>query len=180
VTLKKLELTEVANKLVTLRLGEIPYNKIKKKEIWELLQVLMERPVLGLIDDGDEGSFQEELERVVNIYMSPDGVSIDSAISLIGGKLNYDTLLVFNQFIQHYLGSIAEAYDMLNTRPGELDHLSDNMKRIEKDIKDLPEGVKGVKIEVPFDLLVYMLNLISHMANDADLIMEIDDRGRKP
>lgn len=172
-TQKKSDITNVAQKLVSLRLGEIPYNKIKKKEIWELLQVLIEKPILGLVDDGDDGSYQAELKRVINVYMSPDGISPEASISVIGGSLNYDTLLVFNRLIHYYLGLVAEAYDVLKTRPGEIDHLSDLMNSANKRISASSDEIKETPVEVSFLLLVSMLNLVSRMGSDAEYIIDL-------
>ncbi len=172
-TQKKPNLAEAAQQLVSLRLGETPYTKIKKKDLWGLLHTLMDSPVLGLIDKGDEDSYNEELKRIYRVFLSPDGVKPDTAISVIGGGLNYDTLLVLNRSIQHYLSVIAEAYDMMNTRPGEIDQLSDLMAAANKRISKGSDMVKEAPVEVSFQLLVSLLNLIARMGSDAEFIMNL-------
>lgn len=170
-----------ANRLTELRSGAIKYNEIKKTELWDLLHLLMERPALGLADIGDQDSFNAELKRIFEIFLSVDGITVAGVISKIGGSLNYDTLLCFNQIVNYYLTAISVAREIIYQKPGEIEALTDRVKEINEQVNADPT-IKGseVKMEVSAVLFIDLFHLALRLTNQADSMLKLLGRVGPP
>ncbi len=174
---KPLNIVEQADYITALRNKEVSYKSITKKELWRLINTLMDHPALGLEDRGTPESFREEARRVLSVCLSPEGIDPASAVSIVGGSLNYDTLLVFNQITHQHVAALADARKIVYSRPGEVEELTVTVKQIidtskeHEELGDPKDQVIEVKIPTFLEFFQYVLS----MANSADLILDLVD-----
>lgn len=174
--MRKLSNNELASLLGLLRANSLKYNEVKKKDLWQMLRLLITNPSLGLYNDGDEDSYKDELRRIIKIYFNPDTLDNNAAIMAIGGKLNFDTILVLYQFLHYHIIALSDAKYLISTRPGEFEKLSEELGLMSKKVqKDEIEDLKKVKMSISADLLLDMSMYVTDMALSAEDLLNVAD-----
>lgn len=160
---------DIPKTLDALRFGELKYTQLTKRDLWSLLKATMENPALGLSDNGNEESFRVELDRVLGIMTSIDGVNYQKMIEAVSSKLTYDTLLILHQIMHNHVSILMGANSIAATFPGELESLGDQLKEVGDKVLAGETDVRDERITMSLLLSMQLLRLLNDLdvaAND--------------
>ena len=157
----------MAHTLKELREGNIQYSDISKKELWGVLNTVLENPSLGITDQGSDQSLRNELIRIINIMSSIDGINYQSIIEKVCSNLTYDTLLVLHQMMHNHINMLAAAKYIAAQHPGELESIGQEIGRIGDELLKNSSGdkidVNDEKIELSLLLAMQIFRLLNDL-----------------
>jgi hypothetical protein len=157
-----------------MRAGLVSYNEIKKAELWQIVQALLDNPALGLHDHEDQQLYNKELHRILSIYFDLDNMTRENAIHAIGRELSYETLLALYQFLHYHVMALADAKAIVEAKPGEFEHVANVMQDRTKSSSFEP---KKEKVDISFALAAEMMQFTVELAQSAsDLLSLVDDK----
>jgi hypothetical protein len=149
--------------IADIRRGLIKYNEIKKKELWQLLQAILNNPALGLEKVSTDQSYEVELRRILKLYFTPDTIRPSELVTAIASELSFDTFLVLNQFLHYHIVALADAKALVTSRPGEIESLATKVSEmadmVGKGELDPKETTVPVSILLITELLQYLIAL---------------------
>lgn len=161
----RLDRDRLINIVKTARQGELTFREVSKDELYQVLQLLMREPLVGLADTGTPETIHDEYKRIVRVFNYPQGTTRHQLIENLVNKVTYDTLIIIIQLLQNGILVNAEANQILTVEDKELLKVSESLRDLNGRL-EAGEDTENAEILVNHRLVRRLLVLVSQMSNN--------------
>lgn len=138
-------------------------SEVSKRDLVSLVQRAIDSPMSGMTRDDSPKAFENELGRVLSVYLDGNMESPDDISAAIGTGASFETFLVFTHILHAYVGMTSSASAIVDGNAGPISCVVQQFAECTERLRSGDMSTADT-VPIPLNLAVESLSLLTELA----------------